>query len=365
MRSHARQHIFGKTGSAHRHLSYYVYRRLSRPSLVRIATSWRRTGPGGHHYGGDIELRYLMMASIFHQGLSSQQKAYVLALLTVLLWSTVASAFKLSLRHMDPLQLLFYSSLFSACALAILLVFQGKLARLQALSRKDSLYAAALGLLSPFLYYLILFRAYDLLPAQEAQPLNYTWAFTLTFLSVPLLKQHLGRGDILAGFISYSGVLVICTRGQLASMTISHPVGAMLALGSTLIWALFWIYKTRSKVDPVVGLFLSFLFSLPFSAIACGLFSDFRVADLRGILGAAYVGCFEMGFAFVLWLSALRLAENTSRISYLIFLSPFLSLVFIHLLVGEVILPSTLLGLPLIICGLVVQQFGRFNTKPA
>jgi drug/metabolite transporter (DMT)-like permease len=63
-----------------------------------------------------------------------------------------------------------------------------------------------------------------------------------------------------------------------------------------------------------------------------------------------------MGLAFVLWLSALRLTASTARVANLIFLSPFLSLLFIHYLVGEEILPSTLVGLALIMGGLLVQR---------
>ena len=40
----------------------------------------------------------------------NQRKAYLYGLVTVLLWSTVASAFKLSLRHLDVAQLLLYAS---------------------------------------------------------------------------------------------------------------------------------------------------------------------------------------------------------------------------------------------------------------
>ena len=39
------------------------------------------------------------------------------------------------------------------------------------------------------LYYLILLKAYQLLPAQVAQPLNMIWPVILVFLSVPILKQ--------------------------------------------------------------------------------------------------------------------------------------------------------------------------------
>jgi drug/metabolite transporter (DMT)-like permease len=78
-----------------------------------------------------------------------------------------------------------------------------------------------------------------------------------------------------------------------------------------------------------------------------------------GFLGAAYVGVFEMGLAFTLWLSAMKNAANTARIANLIFLSPFLSLVFIHFVAGEAILPSTFAGLVLIMAGLAIQRTAR------
>lgn len=63
-----------------------------------------------------------------------------------------------------------------------------------------------------------------------------------------------------------------------------------------------------------------------------------------------------MGACFILWLLAMKSTDNTAKIGNLIFLSPFLSLVLIHFLVGEQILFSTLVGLVLIIAGLLYQQ---------
>ena len=286
----------------------------------------------------------------------NQTRAYLLGLAAVLLWSTVASAFKISLRYLDPLQLLLYATAASTLLLAGILTCRGRLGAILSCTRRDFATSILLGFLNPFLYYLVLFEAYDLLPAQEAQPLNYTWALTLAILSIPLLKQKLRPADLAAGLICYSGVLVIATRGDLLSFRFSDPLGVGLALGSTVIWALYWIYNTRDKLDPVLRLFLNFLFSMPFVLAACLLFSEISVTDSRGYLGAAYVGLFEMGLTFVLWLSALRLSASTARIANLIFLSPFLSLLFIHLFVGEEIVPSTLVGLALIMGGLLVQR---------
>lgn len=291
--------------------------------------------------------------------MQQQGQAYLFGLAAVLCWSTVATAFKLSLRYLDPIQLLLYSCLASIVVLALVLGAQGRFGLLFSYSRREYLQSLGLGLLNPLLYYLILLKAYDLLPAQEAQALNYTWALTLALLAVPLLKQRLGAREIAAGLVCYSGVLVISTRGDLAGFHFSNPLGVALALGSTVIWALYWIFNTRDRRDPVAGLLLNFLFALPFILLACLLFSDPRVSEVRGLLGALYVGVFEMGISYVLWLLALKRSANAARIGNLIFISPVFSLVFIHLLVGEEILPSTLVGLGLILAGLVIQKLGR------
>ena len=49
------------------------------------------------------------------------------------------------------------------------------------LTGKQWLYYAGLGLLNPVAYYLVLFKAYDLLPAQVAQPINYAWPIVLLY----------------------------------------------------------------------------------------------------------------------------------------------------------------------------------------
>jgi drug/metabolite transporter (DMT)-like permease len=285
-----------------------------------------------------------------------QHQAMLYGLSAVLLWSTVATAFKLSLRYCTPIELLLWSSLFSTLVLGAFLGYQGKLRLVLGCSRREYLLSLGLGLLSPFLYYLILFKAYDLLPAQQAQPINYTWAITLSLLSVPLLKQQVRWQQWLALAVSYCGVLIISTEGQPFSLHFTDPYGVFLALISTVVWALYWIYNTRDKRDPVVALFTNFLFSLPFILIYYLMTSEPRIPALNGLLGAAYVGTFEMGISFILWLMAMKQTDNTARISNLIFLSPFLSLVFIHVLLGEEILPSTFVGLILIMAGLACQR---------
>ncbi|RLB71436.1 MAG: EamA/RhaT family transporter [Deltaproteobacteria bacterium] len=288
--------------------------------------------------------------------MTQHRQAMIYGLCAVLLWSTVATAFKLSLQYFQPIELLLYSGFVSTLLLGTILLYQGKLYLAFQCSRREYLLSILLGILSPFLYYLILFEAYDLLPAQQAQPLNYTWAITLSLLAVPLLKQKIGWQQWLALLVSYCGVVIISTEGKPFSLQFTDPVGVALALFSTIIWALYWIFNTRDKRDPVIGLFINFLCSCPFVLGYYLWTEELRLPPIKGLYGAVYVGIIEMGVCFILWLMAMKLTDNTAKISNLIFLSPFLSLVFIHFLLGEEILSATLIGLAFIVGGLFCQK---------
>ena len=287
---------------------------------------------------------------------SSHRLALINGLGAVLLWSTVATAFKISLAALTPLALVALASAVSWLFLLGVLYVTGAAQELRGLQRRSLVYALTLGLLNPGLYYLVLFAAYDALLAQEAMALNYTWALVLPLLAVPLLRQPLKGRDAIAALISYSGVVVIATRGDVTGLTLSNPAGVALAIGSTLLWALYWIANTKISLSPVVSLFLNFSAAAPLLLLAALWRGDLDSVSLTGALGAVYIGLFEMGLSFILWLRAMRLTNNTARISTLIFLAPPLSLLLIWWLLNEPVMPSTLVGLVFILGGLGWQQ---------
>jgi len=283
-------------------------------------------------------------------------KAYLYAGLSVLFWSTAASAFKITLEHISFIQILFWATLASCLALFFILLFQGRLYLIRQTTRSELARSAMLGFLNPFLYYLVLLKAYTLLPAQVAQPLNFTWPLMLVLLSVPLLKQRLTLYSLLAMLISFTGVYLISSEGTPFDMNFSDPQGILLALGSSVIWALFWIFSVSDRRHEVVKLFLSFLFALGFIVVIMIFTSGFADMNLPGIAGGIYIGLFEMGFTFVFWLKALQFAVSSDRISNMIYLTPFLSLMLIHLVVGETLYMTTIAGLLLIVGGIVFQK---------
>ncbi len=288
--------------------------------------------------------------------MSEQTRSYLWASCAVALWSTVATAFKISLRHATPIELLLWASLISTTALFVILLGQGNLAALRTGSPRLVARSALAGFLNPCLYYLVLFEAYARLPGQQAQPLNYTWAIALALLSIPLLKQKIHVAGLVAMLISFLGVAVISTRGDVLSLRPTDPLGVSLALGSSLLWAFFWILNLKDQRNAVVKLFWSFAWGTLFVIIVASTSSELRLPSRPVLVGALYVGLFEMGLTFVLWLKALQLSRTTAQVSNLIFLAPFASLVFLNRTAGEDIHVSSVLGLALIVGGILLQR---------
>ncbi len=279
-------------------------------------------------------------------------KAYIYTFVAILFWSTVATAFKLTLSELSSIQLLIFASLSSLLALFAIIVYQGKLRSLSSTPRELSR-SALLGLINPTFYYFILFLAYDLLPAQEAQPLNWTWPIVLSILSVPLLKQKLTYPQLIGIVVSFIGVLIITTKGNITSFQFTNVTGDLLALSSSILWALFWIFNLQDSRDPVIKLFYCFLFGNIYNLLIGAYFGELSLPEWKGLLGATYIGLFEMGITFVIWLKALTLAKNSASVSIVAYITPFLSLLLIHFILREDILISSIIGLVLIVIGII------------
>lgn len=284
------------------------------------------------------------------------EPAQGLGLLAVLLWSTVATAFKLALQQLTPLQLQWLAVMTSAVVLCGGLLVTGQGSLLWQGVRYHWRRHCLLALLNPISYYLVLFAAYDRLPAQLAQPINYTWAITLALLAIPVRGHRLNRGQVGALIVGYCGVVVIALQGQWNGFAGTDLGGVGLALFSTVLWAVFCLANSGQQQHPVVDVGVQFLLAAGVLTVAVWLWGRPMQWGSTGIWAGIYVGLFEMGFTFVLWLSALKRTRNTARISQLIFLSPFISLVLIHFILHESIHTSTILGLLLILSGVMVQQ---------
>ena len=271
----------------------------------------------------------------------------------------MATGFKLGLALVEPIQLLLLGTLIST-----LVFWCAALPRSRHRLPARSIGIAALaGAMNPCAYYVVLFEAYDRLPAQIAQPLNYTWAITLAILAWPVLGQRLTLRSLSGILLSYAGVVILLTQGRLDAPPEVDWTGVALALGSTLIWASYWLMNTRLSIDPIGLMAWSFTFGSLYVGALCLLGPGLPPLTGEIAFYGLWVGLVEMGIAFLVWQRALRSTRNAGRIGQLIFLAPFLSFALIGTVLGETIQATSLIGLGIIVAGLAVTRPG--TTTPA
>jgi len=275
----------------------------------------------------------------------------------VFFWATVATAFKIALNEISNLQLLLIASSTALIVCFIELIRTKKLNLLgESLLSKSTIFRGAWqGLMNPFIYYLILFKGYSLLPAQIAQPLNFSWQIVLMILMAIFLKQKLHFNQVIGVLVSFSGIIMLSLNNSADISGKLSVFGLGLIIASTIIWATYWLLKINEKQDSVIELFVSFLFGTIYLVVV-SLFTPMEFPPLKPLLAGIYAGMFEMGITFILWSKALKLATNRVTLTQLIYLSPLLSLLLIHFILGEKIGVLTVVGLFLIIGGILISN---------
>ena len=306
--------------------------------------------------------------------MSSPHKSITLASVAVLSWSTVATSFKIAQRELTVYEMVLIAALTALGVFAVWLTVRGKWRSLGLLSPRTWLSFALLGLVNPVIYYLTLFRAYALLPAQIAQPINYIWPILLlvllaVFTGVPIQpRKYIGMA------ISLGGLTLISYGGNAINGSIS-VLGIVWALLSALLWVIYWMMNDRlkDKADEDASLFIGFLFGTIYLLIGVGAASLLAPAgtdeiwgipvlqslsfSASGILSGMYIGLFEMGIPFLCFGMAIRMTTNPALINQMCYLAPFLSLFFISMILGEPIVATTYTGLVLIIAGIAYNEY--------
>lgn len=295
--------------------------------------------------------------------MKDSSKSLIYIAIAVASWSTVASAFKIGLRHYSYYELLLVAAITASMLFALLITIQKKWYLVKSITRKEWVLFAITGMLSPAGYYLILFKAYDLLPAQIAQSINYSWAIVLTLLLALVTRERIPLLKYLGMAISLGGVALISLGSSTIVGVKLSITGLILAFLSAFVWASFWIFNKKSEhIDNILALFISFFFGSLFLLVGL-FFIVIQLYSSKGLLSAIYVGLFEMAIPFIFFSLALKKTDNPSLINQLCYLSPFISLFIIRSVLGEQIYFTTFIGLLLIVGGILFNEYGVRKIK--
>ena len=293
--------------------------------------------------------------------MKSQKTGYVYAALASILWGSTAAVSKLLLHHLSNSQVLFFSVLFASSFLLLTSIAQGKLAIIRSYTVKDYAIFAAMGFTGVFLYRFFLQEALTLMPAQEAFVINYTWPIMVVLFAWPILKEPMTPTKLCGLLLSFIGVAIVTTKGNFSVLSFSLN-GIIFALSGTVVYGLYSALSKRQTYEKYTSTTFFYIFSLVYATVLLLTTSNIPSLSAGQLGGLLWLGIFPSGLAFVFWLLALQHGD-TAKISNLIFMTPFISLIYVHFLLGEKILVSSLVGLTVIVAGILVQSTSKGAAK--
>lgn len=284
--------------------------------------------------------------------------SYIFVLFAAILWGSMAAVGKLLLANLDNLQVLLFTNLFAFLGLFVIVLLQRKKIIIQTYTKQDYFTFAWMGFLGVFLYPFFFFGALKLLPAQEAFIINYLWPIMVVFFAILILKEQVTTKKILGIIFSFFGIVILITKGDFSVLQFSSILGILSAIAGAITYGLFSVLGKRQNYDKFISMMFYYFFSLFYALIAVLIFSEIPSISVYQLLGLIWLGFFTSGLGVAFWFLALKYGDTT-KISSIIFITPFLSLVYIYFLIGEKILISSFAGLVIIVAGILIQSIRK------
>ena len=282
------------------------------------------------------------------------KKPYLYAFVAISVWSTTATVSKLLLNSFTTMQLLSVSATVAAICLLVVNVLTGKLKLFREYRPVDFLITAGVGLLGTFLYNMFLVLGIDKLRASEAMIINYLWPMMTVVAGCILLKERMTLRKLLAVALSFAGVVIVTSNGNLSTVVGSNLTGTVYCVLAAVSYGLFVALNKRLRYDATVSMMLYYMETAVIATV-CVLISG-NLPSLTGIqsLGLVWVGLGDYAVAYVCWALAMK-SGHTAKIANLAYITPFASLVVAHFVLGDPITVWSLGGLTVIVAGIFLQ----------
>lgn len=286
---------------------------------------------------------------------------YVLMGMLLVMWGSFSAVSKLTLHKLDSFQVQFFMFGLAIVIMTVLMCFNGKLTEFRKLSIKDYIKLILYSLPS-FLYYFFYILALKMIPAIEASMLNYLFPVMIVIFAIPINGEKLNTQKIISIILCFIGMSVVITNGSLYGFKFSNITGDLLALGAAVCWGVFSNLGKRNDIDQFVSNYAYTFVSFVLSLICMAAFSRFVIPDVNVFSGILWNSVSNIVITYYLWFRVLKTTSSALAAS-LSFVTPFITLVFIMLLLGEKITIIQITGFLLIITGIAVQSLSHISKK--
>lgn len=278
------------------------------------------------------------------------KKPYILAGITIFFWSTIATVSKLMLDSVNSFQFLWISSLFAFIFLCGVNIFNGKIKILKGYAKKDYVITVLTGLPGTAFYYLFYYSGADLLPASQAFIINYMWPILSVVFACILLGEKFTARKIVALLISFVGVAIV----GVSNFEKSSLKGIVFCLLGAVSYGSFTALNQKYSYDKSISMMINFFATFVLMSVFLGIRNELFVPDVSDMILVIWNGVLVMATATTLWALALE-SGKTAKISNLAYITPFVSLIWVRLILKEELAIQNIIGLVIIVLGIFVQ----------
>lgn len=283
------------------------------------------------------------------------KKSYLYAGTSILMWSTTATVSKLLLGSINSMQILVMSSLFAFLFLFIRNLIKGDLKELKKYPFNDYKQIVIIGLLGTFLYNLFLYLGIQNMQASQAFIINYLWPIMTVIFACIILKEKMTFRKVIAIILSFIGVIIVTSNGNLLSIDKNSLIGAFYCILAAISYGLFAVLNKKKNYDKYLSMMLFYLISFIISFVYILITKEWFVPQVNQLIGLIWIGVFTSAIAVTAWALVLEKGDVT-KISNLAYITPFLSLIWTGLILREKISIYAIVGLIVIILGILIQM---------
>ena len=275
----------------------------------------------------------------------------------LVMWGSFAAISKLVLYNIDSFQVQFYMFGVAVIIMTLILLAKGKMADLLTIQVTDLARLVLYGVPS-YLYYFLYLLALKLIPAVEASMLNYLFPIMVVLFAVPIHKEKLDNAKLFSILLGFLGMIIIITNGRFYNIRLTNLPGDLLAIGAAICWGIFSNLGKKNAIDSFISIYVYTVVSFFLAMVMMLAFSSFTVPSLPAGAGLLWLGMSNIVLSYFLWFKILK-SVPISMVANLSFITPFVTLLFIALLLGERISLIQLAGLLVIMLGIVLQSTGK------
>jgi drug/metabolite transporter (DMT)-like permease len=208
-------------------------------------------------------------------------------------------------------------------------------------------------------YNFLLYEALQYTTSMNAALVNSMNPALIFLFSALILKEKVSLSKGLGLIISFLGVLLVLTKGQLLQVfQIDYNLGDLIMLLAILVWTFYSIFGRKLKsIPPISATAVSALFGLV-TLLPFVLVSGIQYPlSKEAVIGVVYIALFPSVGSFIFWNISLRYLDASKAGIYMYLITIFTAI--LSFLLGETITLVQIVGGFLVFIGVYLTNSNR------